>query len=119
MSFQQFAAHDRRRQLFAGFTGAGPWILASLIPAAFLSCLLALTLYAIPETDDFCLSYQNSAVGFVETARIWYFSVVGRVVPLFLIQIPNAVSRVFGIDYFLGYTPHWSLSKSAWLPLFC
>ena len=104
MSFQQFAAHDRLRHLFAGFTGAGPWILASLIPAAFLSCLLALTLYAIPETDDFCLSYQNSAVGFVETARIWYFNVVGRVVPLFLIQIPNAAGRVFGIDYFLGYT---------------
>jgi hypothetical protein len=104
MGSHQFAAQDRQRTLFARFAEAGAWILACLVPAAFLARLFGLTFYAIPESDDFCLSYLNATSGFVETTRIWYLSAVGRVVPLLLIQIPNAISDASGIDYFLSYT---------------
>jgi Family of unknown function (DUF6056) len=104
MGFQQFEARQPLRDLFARFAGVGVWILATLVPAAFLARLFALTLYAIPESDDFCLSFQNAAYGFIETARIWYVSAVGRIVPLFLIQIPAAISGASGLDYFLSYT---------------
>jgi Family of unknown function (DUF6056) len=82
---------------------AAVWIIASLVPATFLARLFALTLYAIPETDDFCFSYMNAANGFVETVSIWYKNAVGLIVPLFLIQVPAAISGATGIDYFVSY----------------
>jgi hypothetical protein len=104
MCFQQIAADDCPHKRFAGLFGTGVWILASLIPATFLVRLFALTLYAIPESDDFCISYQNATIGMIETARVWYLNAVGRIVPLLLIQIPGAISKASGIDYFLTYT---------------
>lgn len=79
------------------------WILASLVPVLFLVRLLALTLYSIPEADDYCLSYLNGADGFIEATAIWYRGVVGRIVPLVLIQVPAAISRVTDVDYLITY----------------
>lgn len=104
MFSRQHAAQDLRHAPRSRFIEIGAWILACSVPGAFLAHLVGVTLYAIPESDDFCLSYQNAVSGFVETTRLWYLNAVGRVVPLLLIQIPAAISSAFHLDYFLSYT---------------
>jgi hypothetical protein len=83
--------------------GSWLWYFASSIPLIFLFCLFALTFYSIPESDDFCLSYLHLENGFAGGISILYKSLSGRVIPLFLIQVPVAISDVTGIDYFISY----------------
>lgn len=79
------------------------WLLAGLVPLLFLARLLAVTLYSIPQSDDYCLSHLNVTSGFLEATAVWYRGVGGRIVPLVLIQLPAALSRVTGIDYVVTY----------------
>jgi hypothetical protein len=46
---------------------------------------------------------MNLKGGFVETVWIFYQTLSGRIVPLFLMQVPAAISGATGIDYFLCY----------------
>ena len=83
--------------------GSGLWYFASSIPLIFLLCLFVLTSYSIPESDDFCLSYLYLENGFAGGISILYKTLSGRVAPLFLIQLPVAISNATGIDYFISY----------------
>jgi hypothetical protein len=103
MGSAEVAHQDRPSKFSSSFKQSGVWIFVSLVPILFLARLFVLTLYSSPESDDFCLSELYAAKGFAETIWIWYHSVVGRVVPLILIQIPAVVNRATGIDYFLSY----------------
>lgn len=76
---------------------------ASVAPALFLGRLAVLTLYSMPEADDYCLSYLNIAHGFVAATQTWYDGVVGRVVPLLLMQVPAAISHATDVDYLITY----------------
>jgi len=93
----------RRRGLLAERVWSGAWIVASLVPAIFLLRLFALTLYSVPESDDFCFSFTNLQSGFFATIGIFYQTVIGRIVPLALMQVPAAISGATGIDYFICY----------------
>jgi hypothetical protein len=79
------------------------WLLASVVPLLFLARLLAVTLYSMPASDDYCLAYLNNVDGFLRATEIWYRTAVGRIVPLILIQLPAALGRVMGLDYFITY----------------
>jgi hypothetical protein len=103
MDVSELADRPRRRELLARFARPGVWALSGIVPILFLARLFALTLYSIPESDDYCFSYLNATRGLAETVWIWYHSVVGRIVPLVLIQMPAAISGVTGIDYFMSY----------------
>jgi hypothetical protein len=88
---------------FAGLVRWGVCILATLVPIIFLLRLFALTLYSIPESDDFCFTYSNLTNGFAGTVWSFYQNAIGRIVPLVLMQVPAAISGVTGIDYFITY----------------
>jgi len=60
-------------QSFSGSVVRAAWLLASLVPAVFLLCLIALIFYAAPEYDDFCFFYTNLRDGFVQTVVAFYF----------------------------------------------
>ncbi|MET4346995.1 hypothetical protein ABIC08_007788 [Bradyrhizobium sp. RT9b] len=80
------------------------WLLASVPPAVFLLGLFALIFYAAPEHDDFCFAYLNANRGFVKTIVLFYNELSGRIVPLFLIQLPGAISTSTGIDLLSAYS---------------
>ena len=88
---------------FSGLVRSGVWILATLVPIIFLLRLFALTLYSIPESDDFCFTYSNLTNGFAGTVWSFYQNAIGRIVPLVLMQVPATISGVTGIDYFITY----------------
>jgi hypothetical protein len=46
--------HIRRSNLLAERFRLGMWIFASVVPIIFLFRLFVLTLYSVPESDDFC-----------------------------------------------------------------
>lgn len=93
----------RRKSLLTERIWSGMWIFASLVPAVFLLRLLGLTLYSIPESDDYCFSYMNLQSGFFATIAVFYGSIIGRIVPIALMQAPAAMSGSTGIDYFICY----------------
>lgn len=80
------------------------WALSSLFPAIFLLCLFALTLLSAPEHDDFCFSDLYARHGFIQTISIIYHSLSGRVVALFLSQIPTAISEATNISLLSAYS---------------
>jgi hypothetical protein len=45
--------------------------------------------------------------GFAGGISILYKTLSGRVAPLFLIQLPVAISNAAGIDYFISYPATW------------
>jgi len=93
----------QRTRTLAGLAQSGVWILVGLVPIIFLLRLFALTLYSVPESDDFCFSYMNRDNGFAETIWIFYHSLVGRILPLAAIQLPATISGATGFDYFICY----------------
>jgi hypothetical protein len=93
----------QRSRTLAGLAQSGVWILVGLVPIIFLLRSFALTLYSVPESDDFCFSYMNRENGFAETIWIFYRSLVGRIVPLAVIQLPATISGATGFDYFICY----------------
>ncbi|MGY4237263.1 hypothetical protein ACVIIW_006210 [Bradyrhizobium sp. USDA 4449] len=92
----------RRESRLVGFVRLGAWIIAILVPTSFLLKLFALTLYSVPESDDFCFAYLHLQNGFGGTLSHYYHVLIGRVVPVLLMQVPAAISRLTFIDYFIG-----------------
>ncbi|MBW7974209.1 hypothetical protein [Bradyrhizobium sp. BR 10289] len=79
------------------------FVAASLIPALFVICLFALTLYTAPEHDDLCFAARYVRVGFVPTIIDLYRGATGRIVPIILIQLPAAISTKTGISLVSAY----------------
>ncbi|MCS3894558.1 hypothetical protein M2171_003691 [Bradyrhizobium japonicum USDA 38] len=92
------------------------WALGSLFPAAFLSCLFALTLLSAPEHDDFCFADLHARHGFVQTISIFYQSLSGRVMVLILGQLPPAISAAANVSLLSAYS--LTLAAAAGLFLF-
>ncbi|EJN12827.1 hypothetical protein PMI42_03833 [Bradyrhizobium sp. YR681] len=80
------------------------WALCSLLPAIFLLGLFALTWLSAPEHDDFCFADLYARHGFVQTISIVYHSLSGRVVPLFLSQLPPAISAAMNVSLLSAYS---------------
>ncbi|MFT4116911.1 DUF6056 family protein [Bradyrhizobium sp.] len=80
------------------------WLLACLPAIVFLLVLLALTSYAAPEHDDFCFASLNASSGFVATIIQFYNGLTGRIVPLFLLQLPGAISTAGGMSLLSAYS---------------
>ena len=70
---------------------------------------MILTFYAVPEHDDFCFSYMNLQHGFAETIAIFYKTISGRILPLFLMQVPAGMNDASGVDFFMCYVATLSL----------
>lgn len=92
------------------------WALASLFPAIFLLCLFALVTFAAPEHDDFCFADLYARHGFIETISIFYHSQSGRILALWLTQVPPAITDATGINLLSAYS--LTLAVSAGLFLF-
>lgn len=80
------------------------WTVASLIPAIFLLVLFALSFFAAPEHDDFCIATEFARSGLVATVVNLYNQLSGRVVPFVLLQIPAAIASATGISVVLAYS---------------
>jgi len=94
------------------------WLFAGLIPGIFLLRFLILTFYAVPEHDDFCFSYMNLQHGFAETIAIFYKTISGRILPLFLMQVPAGMSDASGIDFFMCYVATLVALEAAFVACF-
>ncbi|WBL76459.1 DUF6056 family protein [Bradyrhizobium xenonodulans] len=88
----------------AGRRASLAWALGSFFPAAFLFGLFALILLSAPEHDDFCFADQYARHGFIQTISIIYHSLSGRVVALFLSQIPTAISKATNVSLLSAYS---------------
>lgn len=82
----------------------GAWMLAALVPAAFLVCLGTLAIYASPENDDYCAAFLYVRDGFVQTVAGYYQRLSGRVVPLLVLQFPAAIAKTTGISILQAYS---------------
>lgn len=80
------------------------WTLCSLFPAVFLLFLFALTLFSAPEHDDFCFADLYARHGFVDTVSLFYHSQSGRVLALWLTQVPPAISAAAGVSLLSAYS---------------
>jgi hypothetical protein len=80
------------------------WTVASLVPATFLVLLFALTFFAAPVHDDFCIATQFAHTGLVATVISLYSELSGRVVPFMLLQIPAAISFATGANVVFAYS---------------
>ncbi|MCP3388315.1 DUF6056 family protein [Bradyrhizobium sp. CCGB12] len=80
------------------------WALCSVAPAIFLLCLFALTLLSAPEHDDFCFAELYARHGFVHTVSHFYHSQSGRVLALWLTQVPPAISAATGVSLLSAYS---------------
>lgn len=80
------------------------WALCSVFPAFFLVCLFALTLLSAPEHDDFCFADLYAHHGFVHTVSIFYHTQSGRILALWLTQLPPAISAATGISLLSAYS---------------
>ncbi len=79
------------------------WVLCSLFPAIFLLSLFALTSLSAPEHDDFCFAELYMRHGFVQTVSIFYHSQSGRILALWLTQIPPAISAAANVSLLSAY----------------
>src|SRR5699024_6701205 len=80
-----------------------PWYCAAAIPLILLLGLFVAAFYGAPESDDFCLSAFYREEGFVGAVLHFYQALSGRVAPLFLIQLPAAISHATEIDFLTSY----------------
>lgn len=80
------------------------WALCSLFPAIFLLCLFALTLLSAPEHDDFCFADRYARYGFVQTVSLFYHSQSGRILALWLTQVPPAISAAASVSLLSAYS---------------
>src|ERR1700754_4561264 len=90
------------------------WLLASVLPAAFVFYLFALAFYAAPEYDDFCYYSGYLHDGFMRTLMWDYFNWQGRGFLFVAIQIPVAISEGIGIKLLTAY----SITLVSWMVAF-
>jgi uncharacterized protein DUF6056 len=79
------------------------WTVVVVVPAVFILKLLGLALYAIPDSDDFCFFHANDLHGIFGSVSVFYSSVIGRITPLLLMQLPAVLRTSTGIDLFICY----------------
>src|SRR3954469_13080306 len=79
------------------------WTVVVVVPAVFILKLLGLALYAIPDSDDFCFFHANDRDGIFGSVSVFYSSVIGRITPLLLMQLPAVLRTSTGIDLFICY----------------
>ncbi|QIP08626.1 DUF6056 family protein [Bradyrhizobium symbiodeficiens] len=91
------------------------WTLCSLFPAIFLLCLFALTSLSAPEHDDFCFAELYVRHGFVHTVSIFYHTQSGRILALWLTQLPPAISAATGVSLLSAYSLTMAASAALFL----
>ncbi|WP_025037539.1 DUF6056 family protein [Bradyrhizobium sp. DOA9] len=91
------------------------WTLCSLFPAIFLLSLFALTALSAPEHDDFCFADLYARHGFIDTVLRFYHSQSGRVLALWLTQLPPAISAAAGVDLLSAYSATMAVSAALFL----
>lgn len=91
------------------------WALCSLFPAIFLLLLFALTSLSAPEHDDFCFAELYARHGFVHTVSIFYHGQSGRILALWLTQVPPAISAATGVSLLLAYSLTMTVSAALFL----
>lgn len=91
------------------------WTLCSLFPAIFLLFLFALTALSAPEHDDFCFADLYARHGFVDTVSLFYHSQSGRVLALWLTQVPPAISAAAGVSLLSAYSLTMAVSAALFL----
>ncbi|MCK1743553.1 hypothetical protein IVA80_22570 [Bradyrhizobium sp. 139] len=102
MSTSAFASTAERS---SGFRRARVvWVVAGLIPAIFLFVFLALTFFAAPEHDDYCIANQYVSNGLVQSVINLYNELSGRVVPFVLLQVPAAIASATGTNIVFAYS---------------
>jgi hypothetical protein len=78
-------------------------LLAAIVPLFIIFRIVSTALYAIPETDDFCLANHYVHDGMFGTIAIYYKTLMGRVVSLALVTLPAVISKSIDIDYYVVY----------------
>lgn len=91
------------------------WTLCSLFPAIFLLALFALTSLSAPEHDDFCFAFRYARYGYVDTVSLFYHSQSGRVLALWLTQVPPAISATAGVSLMSAYSLTMAVSAALFL----
>lgn len=91
------------------------WTLCSLFPAIFLLVLFALTSLSAPEHDDFCFADLYARHGFLDTVSLFYHSQSGRVLALWLTQVPPAISAATGVSLLSAYSLMMAVSAALFL----
>lgn len=91
------------------------WGLCSAFPAVFLLCLFALTLLSAPEHDDFCFAELYARHGFVHTVEIFYHAQSGRILALWLTQLPAAIAAATGVSLLSAYSLTMAVSAGLFL----
>jgi hypothetical protein len=91
------------------------WLLCSLFPAIFLLFLFALTSLSAPEHDDFCFAELYVRHGFIDTVSLFYHSQSGRVLALWLTQVPPAISAAAGVSLLSAYALTMAVSAALFL----
>ena len=91
------------------------WLLCSLFPAIFLLFLFALTSLSAPEHDDFCFAELYVRHGFIDTVSLFYHSQSGRVLTLWLTQVPPAISAATGVSLLSAYALTMAVSAALFL----
>jgi hypothetical protein len=80
------------------------WTLGCLFPAIFLLLLFALTSLSAPEHDDFCFAELYVRHGFIDTVSLFYHTQSGRVLALWLTQVPPAISAAANVSLLSAYS---------------
>ena len=91
------------------------WALCSLFPAVFLFLLFALTSLSAPEHDDFCFADLYARHGFIHTVWIYYHTQSGRILALWLTQVPPALSAATGVSLLSAYSLTMAVSAALFL----
>jgi hypothetical protein len=87
------------------------WLLAALIPVAFVLWLFTMVIYAAPEYDDFCYFSWYTENGLIHTVLSSYFGFQGRVLPFVMMQVPSLISKQIGI----GILPSYSITLAIYM----
>jgi hypothetical protein len=96
------------------FFSKSAWLLAALVPAAFVIWLFTLVVYAAPEYDDYCYFALYRQDGLIHTILSYYFGFQGRVLPFVMIQAPSLISEALGI----GILPAYSIALAIYMLAF-
>jgi hypothetical protein len=78
-------------------------IVAASVALFILVWLASIALYAMPESDDYCVTNRVNSMGLVGMVKSYYLHQMGRLTSLVAIAAPAVVSKVTGVDYVVVY----------------
>jgi len=78
-------------------------IVAASVALFILLWLASIALYAMPESDDYCVTNRVNSMGLVGMVKSYYLHQMGRLTSLVAIAAPAVVSKVTGVDYVVVY----------------